>query len=32
MIEWRHVKGHNGDVNNEIVDKFANYISQKSIT
>lgn len=31
-IEWRHVKGHNGDVNNEIVDKFANHISQKSIT
>jgi ribonuclease HI len=32
IIEWRHVKGHNGDVNNEIVDKFANHISQKSIT
>ena len=31
-IEWRHVKGHNGDVNNEIVDKCANHISQKSIT
>ena len=27
-LSWVHVKGHNGNVENEIVDKFANLVSQ----
>jgi len=27
-ITWQHVKGHNGTIENEVVDKFANLVSQ----
>ena len=27
-LSWVHVKGHNGNIENEIVDKFANLVSQ----
>lgn len=30
-ITWQHVKGHAGHVHNEVVDKLANFISQKLI-